>query len=105
MRKSITIVSFLAISLSGCAPTEDPRYRAREARPYPNPTQGTDNSESQWYRTQTIASPSAPSAPTSMTAAQAPATNAPARVPKTPVPSKPVTPRTNANAKATPAAN
>jgi hypothetical protein len=71
----------LALGLSGCATAKhDPEIRARDDRPYPNPTLGTANAESQWYKTQTIAPPSP--------AGAAPVSNAPAKLPKKTVPTR-----------------
>ena len=65
MRKTLLLTS-LAVCLTGCAPKGNPEYRAREERPYPDPTLGTTNHESSWYRTQMLASPSAPTAPSAL---------------------------------------
>jgi hypothetical protein len=85
MRKSMILLCSLAFGLSGCAPaTHDADARSREQRPYPDATLGTENAESQWYRTQTIAPPSPAGAAGSATGGSA--ADAPARLSKTPVP-------------------
>lgn len=79
MQKTLLLCVVLA-SLTGCTPSQNPVYRAREARPFPDPTLGTDNRESQWYKTQILAAPSTAGAP------MAPASNLPAKLPASPVP-------------------
>ncbi len=100
MRKPNLLLCSLALLLTGCASSHDRSIRAREERPFPNPTLGTDNPESQWYKTQILASPSAPSttgagAVGSSTTA-VPGTNKPARLSKTPSPTTPAPPNTKA---------
>jgi hypothetical protein len=85
MRKTTLLLCTLTLCLCACAPRED-SARLREVRPFPDPTLGTDNPESQWYKTQILASPSAP--PDDATA--------PARPSGTPA--APKTPRTTAPA-------
>jgi hypothetical protein len=79
MQKTLLLCVILA-SLKSCTPSQNPVYRAREDRPYPDPTLGTDNRESQWYKTQILASPSTAGP------AGAPAANLPAQLPAKPVP-------------------
>lgn len=56
MRKTILLFS-LTLCLSGCAPTGNVEYRDRELRPFPDPTLGTDNNESETYKTQILKAP------------------------------------------------
>ena len=83
MRKALLFCS-CAVFLSACAPSGDRGLRSRESRRYPDATQGTDNVESQWYKTQIVASPSASGASATAPAGKAPGTNLPARSLKTP---------------------
>ncbi len=78
MRKTLLLCA-IAACLTGCTPSANPVYRAREARPFPDPTEGTDNHESQWYKTQILAAPSAAGS------AGAPVSTLPAKAAKTPV--------------------
>ena len=73
------LLCFVLVSLTGCTPDQNKPYREREARAYPDPTLGTDNKESQWYKTQILASPSAAGS------AGAPVSNLPAKPAATPV--------------------
>jgi hypothetical protein len=56
MRKTILLFS-LTLCLSGCAPTGNLEYRDREVRAFPDPTLGTDNNESETYKTQILKAP------------------------------------------------
>lgn len=86
MRK-FTLLCSTAILLAGCAPSGDPSLRAREQRPYPDPTRGTENHESQQYKTQILATPSpAGSGAPATSSTTSPATNPPAKSVKTPAP-------------------
>ncbi len=79
MRKPLLLFA-LAVCLTSCTPNQNPVYRAREARQYPDPTLGTENGESQWYKTQILAAPS------QLGSAGAPVDGAPAKLPVTRVP-------------------
>jgi hypothetical protein len=55
MRKTILLFS-LILCLTGCAPSGS-MERARELRPFPDPALGTDNQESETYKTQLLLAP------------------------------------------------
>ncbi len=93
MRKKILLICILSFGVTGCVPQQDERLRSREDRESPDPTLGTENPESQWYKTQILASPSAPDALTAAKPAAIPATNAPAKLGKVPVPTRPASPK------------
>lgn len=85
MRKYLLLCSF-ALFLAGCAPTGDPGLRAREERPYPDPSLGTKNSESDWYSGQVIAAPSSTTPPDADAKAPAAMKAPAAKAPKSPIP-------------------
>jgi hypothetical protein len=60
MRKLFLLCSF-AVVLTGCAPSRDPVFGARDERTFPDPALGIKNPESETYSTQIMASP--PSSP------------------------------------------
>ena len=57
MRKTYFLPVLLALCLTGCAVEKDEFVRQRSARQFPDPTQGTNNIESQEYKKQIIAPP------------------------------------------------
>lgn len=57
--RKLLLLCPLTFLLSGCAPSGDPVFRARDERNYPDPALGIKNSESETYSTQIMASPPA----------------------------------------------